>query len=49
MDHALDAKPSKLSKLTTQFVMAVGADLDQSSHDLLAEMEAAWEKDWSEL
>jgi hypothetical protein len=46
MDQALDAKPSKLSKLTKQTVTAGKADLDQSSTQLIQEMEADWEKDW---
>ena len=44
-----EAKPSKLAKLTGQTVVAPNADLEQSSRDLLREMEAEWEKDWSEL
>ena len=38
---------SKLSKLTKETVVASGASLD--TNDLLKEMEAEWEKDWSEI
>jgi antitoxin (DNA-binding transcriptional repressor) of toxin-antitoxin stability system len=37
----------KLSKLTRETVVAPGVSLDTS--DLLKEMEAEWEKDWSEI
>jgi len=40
-------KASKLSRLTRETVVAPGADLDTT--ELLKEMEAEWEKDWSEL
>jgi antitoxin (DNA-binding transcriptional repressor) of toxin-antitoxin stability system len=40
-------KTSKLSRLTRETVVAPGADLDTT--ELLKEMEAEWEKDWSEL
>jgi antitoxin (DNA-binding transcriptional repressor) of toxin-antitoxin stability system len=38
---------SKLSRLTKETVAAPGASLDTSG--LLKEMEAEWEKDWSEI
>jgi antitoxin (DNA-binding transcriptional repressor) of toxin-antitoxin stability system len=38
---------SKLSRLTREAVVVPGASLDTS--DLLKEMEAEWEKDWSEI
>jgi hypothetical protein len=38
-------RPSKLSKLTRETVIAPGATLD--TKDLLREMEAEWQKDWS--
>ena len=38
---------SKLSRLTPEAVVTPGANLDTT--DLLKEMEAEWEKDWSEL
>jgi antitoxin (DNA-binding transcriptional repressor) of toxin-antitoxin stability system len=38
---------SKLSRLTRETVVVPGASLDTS--DLLKEMEAEWEKDWSEI
>jgi antitoxin (DNA-binding transcriptional repressor) of toxin-antitoxin stability system len=50
-----EAKPSKLAKLTRQTVVApasraVGVgSLDEASRALLSEMQAEWEKDWSEL
>jgi antitoxin (DNA-binding transcriptional repressor) of toxin-antitoxin stability system len=37
----------KLSKLTRETVVAPGVSLDTS--ELLKEMEAEWEKDWSEI
>jgi len=37
----------KLSKLTPETVLAPGADLDTA--ELFKEMEAEWEKDWSEI
>ncbi|MCU1259138.1 MAG: hypothetical protein JWO80_2023 [Bryobacterales bacterium] len=42
-----ETKQSKLSKLSGQTVVAPDADL--VSANLLNEMEAEWEKDWSEL
>ena len=44
-----ERRPSKLAKLTGQPVVAPGGDLARASRDLLREMEAEWEKDWSEL
>jgi hypothetical protein len=38
---------SKLSRLTRETVLAPGASLDTTG--LLKEMEAEWEKDWSEI
>jgi hypothetical protein len=38
---------SKLSRLTRETVLAPGASLDTA--ELLKEMEAEWEKDWSEI
>ena len=38
---------SKLSRLTRETVVAPEASLDTS--ELLKEMEAEWEKDWSEI
>ena len=43
------AKPSKLSKLTGQTVVTKGVDLEAAGAELLKEMEAEWQKDWSEL
>jgi antitoxin (DNA-binding transcriptional repressor) of toxin-antitoxin stability system len=37
----------KLSRLTRETVTAPGSDLDTT--DLLKEMEAEWQKDWSEI
>jgi antitoxin (DNA-binding transcriptional repressor) of toxin-antitoxin stability system len=42
-----EMKVSKLSRLTQETVVAPGANLDMT--ELLKEMEAEWEKDWSEL
>jgi hypothetical protein len=38
---------SKLSRLTRETVVASGASLDTT--ELMKEMEAEWEKDWSEI
>jgi antitoxin (DNA-binding transcriptional repressor) of toxin-antitoxin stability system len=46
---APESKHSKLSNLTKQTVVASKAEIDAASSDLLKEMEAEWEKDWSEL
>ncbi len=42
-----ETQTSKLSRLTHETVVAPGASLDTSG--LLKEMEAEWEKDWSEI
>jgi hypothetical protein len=42
-----EAPASKLSRLTRETVVASGATLDTS--ELIKEMEAEWEKDWSEI
>jgi hypothetical protein len=42
-----DTPISKLSRLTKETVVAPGASLDTAG--LLKEMEAEWEKDWSEI
>jgi hypothetical protein len=44
-----EKKQSKLEKLTGQPVLAPDVDLEQASKELLAEMEAEWMSDWSEL
>ena len=44
-----ETKPPRLSNLLANKVVAPRADLDQSGRELLQEMEAEWEKDWSEL
>jgi antitoxin (DNA-binding transcriptional repressor) of toxin-antitoxin stability system len=41
-------KRPKLSRLTGETVVSVGG-LDQAGKDLMKEMEAEWEQDWSEL
>jgi hypothetical protein len=38
---------SKLSRLTKEAIVAPGASLETAG--LLREMEAEWEKDWSEI
>jgi antitoxin (DNA-binding transcriptional repressor) of toxin-antitoxin stability system len=38
---------AKLARLTRETIVIPGASLDTS--DLLKEMEAEWEKDWSEI
>lgn len=45
------AKTSKLSRLTSETILAPGIDpdTDSDSTDLLKEMEAEWEKDWSKI
>jgi antitoxin (DNA-binding transcriptional repressor) of toxin-antitoxin stability system len=40
-------RPSKLARLTHETVVAPGTAFDSTA--LLKEMEADWEKDWSEL
>ena len=44
-----ETKPAKLARLTRQAVVAPKADLDQDQQALFKELEAEWEKDWSEL
>lgn len=44
-----ESRKSKLDKLVGQPVLAPGVDLEQASRELLAEMEAEWKQDWSEL
>ena len=44
-----ESKPAKLAKLTRQSVVAPQAELEKAGRDLLREMEAEWDKDWSEL
>jgi antitoxin (DNA-binding transcriptional repressor) of toxin-antitoxin stability system len=44
-----DTRASKLARLTGQKVVAPGAGLEKAGRGLLKEMEAEWEKDWSEL
>ena len=46
---APDTRSSKLARLTGQKVVAPGGGLEKASRRLLKEMEAEWEKDWSEL
>jgi hypothetical protein len=40
-------QPSKLSKLTRDRIVAPGANLDTTQ--LMKEMEAEWQKDWSQI
>jgi antitoxin (DNA-binding transcriptional repressor) of toxin-antitoxin stability system len=42
-----ETQTSKLSRLTKEAVIAPGASLDTS--ELLKEMEAEWQQDWSEI
>jgi hypothetical protein len=44
-----EKKQSKLEKLVGQPVLAEGTDLLPAEKQLLAEMEAEWTKDWSDL
>jgi hypothetical protein len=44
-----ERKQSKVERLTGQPVLAEGVDLEAASRELLATMEAEWQKDWSEL
>jgi hypothetical protein len=44
-----EKKQPKIERLTGQAVLAQNADLALAEKELLAEMEAAWTKDWSEL
>jgi len=46
---APETNRSKLENLSGQPVVAGGVDLDNATRNLLKEMEAEWEKDWSEL
>ncbi len=42
-----ETAPSKLSRLTRETVIAPGSSLD--TNGLFEEMEAEWQKDWSEI
>jgi antitoxin (DNA-binding transcriptional repressor) of toxin-antitoxin stability system len=44
-----DGKPSKLSKLTPQTVLAPKTELDEASRQMLQEMQKEWEQDWADL
>jgi hypothetical protein len=45
-----NSKPkSKLDKLIGQPVIAEGLDIELAGKELLAQMEAEWLKDWSEI
>jgi hypothetical protein len=44
-----EKKVSKLSRLTKETIVAPDTDWEQVSRELLAEMEAEWEKDWADL
>jgi hypothetical protein len=44
-----EIKRSKLAHLTAQKVVAPKTNLKQAGRELLKEMKAGWEKDWSEL
>jgi hypothetical protein len=44
-----ETQAPKVSRLVGQPVVASGFDAAQASEELLAEMEAEWSKDWSEL
>lgn len=44
-----EKKHSKLEKLVGQPVLAEGVDLELAGKELQAEMEAAWQQDWSQL
>lgn len=46
---APESRPSKLARLTGQTVVAPDTDFEQANRALLKEMEAEWEKDWSEM
>ncbi len=46
---APEAPPSKLARLTSERILAPNADLGAARRELLKEMEAEWERDWSEL
>jgi hypothetical protein len=49
MPEVPEDKRSKLATLAKQDAMAEPANFGQAERDLLAEMEAEWEEDWSEL
>jgi hypothetical protein len=44
-----EVKRSKLAMLTAQKVVSPNANLKRAGRELLKEMKAGWEKDWSEL
>jgi prevent-host-death family protein len=44
-----EKRVSKLSRLTAEMAEAPEIDWEQTSKELLAEMEAEWEKDWADL
>jgi antitoxin (DNA-binding transcriptional repressor) of toxin-antitoxin stability system len=44
-----DSKPAKLASLTRQTVVAPQSELEKAARELFWEMEAEWDKDWSEL
>jgi hypothetical protein len=44
-----EKKQSKLAKLVGQPVVAEGVDLELAGKELSAEMQAEWEKDWSDF
>jgi hypothetical protein len=49
MDADSDSKASKLAALVKQGSGDVEPESGQAERELFAEMEAEWEKDWSEL
>ena len=44
-----ETQGKKLDRLVGQPTLAADVDLEQASKDLVAEMEAAWLKDWSDI
>ncbi|MSV27766.1 MAG: hypothetical protein EXQ52_03350 [Bryobacterales bacterium] len=44
-----ESRPSKLSRLTSENVLAPDSDFEGDRRRLFAEMQAEWEQDWSEL
>jgi prevent-host-death family protein len=44
-----ETAPRKLDRLVRQNVVAPESAVEQTSNDLLKEMEAEWQKDWAEL
>ncbi len=44
-----ETKPSKLARLVKQDVVAAKPDIDSAAPALFKEMEAEWERDWSDL